>query len=130
MEGRRVALAAEIAGFVPVYQRSQAELDALASDPAHGGRIDAKSAQERRIGLELEARGDVPGPITRDPTGWSEFIDASGQKWDVKGFISRLPPHKGGFDVNSDAGKVDYSLSQAENVMVDTSKINQADIWP
>jgi len=60
----------------------------------------------------LEAQGEMPAPIVRDPTGQADFIDAAGQKWDVKGFNSRYPPAKGGFDLMRDAGKVDKSLAQ------------------
>jgi hypothetical protein len=110
------------------FNRTPKELEALASDPAHGGKIDVKSIQERQVGLDLEARGDVPGPITRDPSGKAEFIDATGQKWDVKGFNSNFPPKKGGFDLTRDANKIDASLAQGENVMLDTSKMSPQNI--
>jgi hypothetical protein len=108
--------------------RTQAELDALASDPAHGGKISPKSIQERTVGLELEKAGKVPGPITRDPSGKAEFIDGAGNKWDVKGFNSDFPPKKGGFSLAKDAGKVDKSLASGENVMLDTSKMKPEDV--
>ncbi len=110
------------------YHRTEAQYEDLAKDPAHGGKIDAKSEQERRVGLELEARGDVPGPITRDPSGSAEFIDSKGNKWDVKGFNSNFSPQKGGFNLQTDAGKVQKSLDQGENVMLDTSKMKAEDI--
>jgi len=112
----------------PLHGRTQEQFDALASDPAHGGKIDPKSMQERRVGLDLEARGEVPGPLTRDPTGGAEFIDSVGQKWDVKGFNSNFTPKKGGFDLIRDAGKVDKSLALGENVMLDTSKMSPTDV--
>jgi hypothetical protein len=110
------------------FQRTQAEMDALASDPAHGGAISPKSIQERTVGLGLEKDGKVPGPITRDPTGAAEFIDGQGTKWDVKGFNSDFPPKKGGFSLARDAGKVDKSLASNENVMLDTSKMKPEDV--
>lgn len=88
----------------------------------------AKTEQERRVGLELEKRGAVPGPITRDPTGKAEFIDTQGNKWDVKGFNSYFKPSKGGFDLQMDANKVDKSLREGENVMLGTSTTTQRDI--
>jgi len=111
-----------------VPPRTQDELDDLARDPARGGKIDPKSEQERAVALGLESRGDVPGPVTRDPTGAADFIDGNGQPWDVKGFNSNFPPNKGGFDPMVDAGKVDTSLTQGENVMIDTSKMSPSDV--
>ena len=110
------------------FGRTGAEYETLARDPAQGGRINLKTEQERRVGLELEKRGDVPGPITRDPTGKAEFIDAQGNKWDVKGFNSYYRPSEGGFRVQVDANKVDKSLREGENVMLDTSKMTPNDI--
>lgn len=108
--------------------RTDEQFETLAKDPAHNDKTSAKSIQERTVGLELEARGDVPGPITRDPIGAADFIDAGGTKWDVKGFNSHFKPSKGGFDVQVDAGKVDKSLAKGENVMLDTSKMAPNDI--
>lgn len=110
------------------YGRVDSEYEDLARDPAHGGKITAKTVQERNVGLGLEERGVVPGPITRDPTGAAEFIDARGGKWDVKGFNSGFRPSRGGFDLGTDAGKVDKSLNEGENVMLDTSKMSPGDI--
>lgn len=112
----------------PPLARDQRALDDLARDPAHAGKIGPKSIQERSVGLDLEARGDVPGPIVRDPSGAAEFIDGAGQKWDVKGFNSNFPPKKGGFDLVRDADKLDASLAQGENVMLDTSQMSGQDI--
>lgn len=110
------------------FNRTPEEFDSLAADPAHGGKIDPKSIQERTVGLDLEKAGKVPGPIVRDPTGAAEFIDAAGTKWDVKGFNSNFPPRKGGFSLARDAEKVDKSLALDENVMLDTSKMKPADV--
>jgi len=110
------------------FGRTGAEYETLARDPAKGGKINDKTEQERRVGLELEKRGDVPGPITRDPTGKAEFIDAQGNKWDVKGFNSYFRPSKGGFNLQVDADKVDKSLKEGEKVMLDTSTMTPSDI--
>ena len=88
-----------------------------AADPAHGQDM-----------LELKSRSDVPGPVTRDPTGAAEFIDAHGARWDVKGCNSGFRPSKGGFDLRTDAGKVDTSLRGGENVVLDTSKMAPGDL--
>ena len=110
------------------FSRTQAELDSLARDPSHRGQITPKTEQERRVGLDLEAKGIIPGKITRDPTGAAEFIDGKRQKWDVKSFRSNRLPRKGGFDKRKDADKVDKSLDQGENVIVDTSNMTAGDI--
>ena len=78
--------------------------------------------------MGLEESGDVKSPIVRDPTGESEFIDADGQQWNVKGFNSNFPPRKGGFDLETDANKVDFELNNGENVMLDKKNMSQADI--
>ena len=116
------------AGDVVRIERTTEEFDALAEDPAHGGKITRASEQERNVALDLEARGDVPGPIRRSPTEGADFIDGNNQQWDVKGFNSKFPPNKGGFDLATDAGKVDKELAAGENVMLDTSKMSESDI--
>lgn len=109
-------------------ERTPEELADLARDPAHGGKTGPKAQHEARVGLELEARGDIPGKIVRDPTGAAEFIDGNGQKWDVKGFNSDYPPKKGGFSLERDANKVSDELAGGENVIIDTSKMKPADV--
>jgi hypothetical protein len=111
----------------PVAER-QARLNELAKDPAHGGKISPKSLQEAEAGLSSEESGKIPGPIQRDPSGAAEFIDGNGQAWDVKGFNSNFPPEKGGFDLARDFGKVQDEIAGGENVIVDTSKMNPADV--
>lgn len=46
----------------------------------------------------------------------------------MKGFNSNFPPSKGGFSAVRDAAKVDKSLAQGENVMLDTAKMTPADV--
>lgn len=70
----------------PEYERYA---DELAQDPAHGGRVDDKRLREAAVGIQAEADGDLPGPLTRAPfdengEDQGEFIDATGQHWDVK----------------------------------------------
>lgn len=111
--------------------RSQAELDELVNDPAHSGStrqadID-KGLHEREVGLGLEESGKVKGPITRDPSGKAEFIDANGQAWDVKSFNSNYKPSKGGYTLTDAMNKIYDSLAENENVMLDTSNFNPSD---
>ena len=74
----------------PEYEARREE---LSHDPAHLGRVSPKSVREAEVGLALEARGDLPGPITRTPLDDSDpaavkdlgdFTDATGQRWEVK----------------------------------------------
>ena len=70
--------------------RTQKELDDLAGDPSHGGKIRDQGLKEREIGLDLEQQGKL-GKIIRDPQGdgGAEFIDTTNNtKWDVKSFVS------------------------------------------
>ena len=46
----------------------------------------------------------------------------------MKGFNSGFRLFKGGFDLETDAGKVDKSLNEGESVMLDTSKMSSGDI--
>jgi Domain of unknown function (DUF4157) len=103
------------------------DLDDLARDPAHGNQIGPKSLHERRVGLDLESRGDLPGPIRRDPNpAGGEFIDANGVVWDIKGFNSNFPPRKGGFEINRSLADIQGELNKGENVILDTSNLSQA----
>ncbi|QHW29705.1 PrsW family intramembrane metalloprotease [Paenibacillus rhizovicinus] len=125
--------------------RTQAELDELATDPAIGNRITPKTIAEREVGLGLESRGEVQG-LVRDPSGRAEFIDASGQKWDVKAFHSKYAPK--GYNLSDAMTNIRKSISNNENVMLDTRNlspehlselkdelvrtglINQVKLWP
>jgi hypothetical protein len=106
--------------------RTQADLDALASDPAHGGKIGAKSIAEREVGLGIEAQGKV-NSIVRDPSGSAEFIDSlTGQKWDVKAFNSQYAPK--GYNLTDAMANINNSLANGENVMLDTRNLNAVDL--
>ncbi|PZT52719.1 hypothetical protein DN757_26010 [Paenibacillus silvae] len=103
--------------------RTQAELDNLATDPAIGNKITPKTIAEREVGMGLEARGEVSG-LVRDPSGKAEFIESSGQKWDVKAYNSNFAPKKGGYTLNKSMESIKKSLSEGENVMVDTRNLS------
>lgn len=119
---------AEVGPNILASERTQEELDALASDPARGGVINGKTEQERKIGLGAEEAGLIAGPIVRDPTGAAEFIDADGQAWDVKGFRSDFPASAGGFDIDKDISKVERELAAGHNVIIDTENLSEADL--
>lgn len=110
--------------------RNKAELDSLAHDPAHAGStrqydID-QGLLEQKVGLSLEERGKVAGPLTRDPSGAAEFFDKNGQAWDVKSFNSNYKPSKGGYTLQKSMDSILDSISKNENVMLDTSNLSLA----
>jgi uncharacterized protein YukE len=120
----------------------------LAKDPAHGGIPDVKRMREAEIGLIVEARGDLPGPITRAPqtrdpvTGNTidngEFLDATGQAWDVKQPTDIFPPTSSkagqpmppGLPGRYDGVKFEESiateLAKGQNVILDATYLTDA----
>ncbi len=98
----------------------------LAKDPAHGNKITPKTIQEARVGLALEDQGILKPPIKRYPGEAAEFLDGDGQAWDVKGFFSGKG--RGAFKLVDDIAKVGKELKLGENVIIDTTKMNAADI--
>ncbi|WP_343863887.1 hypothetical protein [Paenibacillus motobuensis] len=105
--------------------RTQKELDDLAGDPSHGGKIRDQGLKEREIGLDLEQQGKL-GKIVRDPqgNGGSEFIDTTNNvKWDVKSFVSypngHTSPKKGAFTVSNGMKAINKELDKNYNVIVD-----------
>lgn len=111
--------------------RTAEEFEALARDPAHGHKITPKSIREREVGLDFEARGRVPHPIIREPTGAAAFIDAAGQHWDVKGFVSQVHSRNGPvrkFNLDDALAKIEASLAKNEYVMLDVEKLNPQDL--
>ena len=109
-------------------ERTPEELEALASDPAHGGAITPGAEREREIGLGAEQAGIVRGPITRDPSGAAEFIDSDGQAWDVKGFRSDFPVSQGGFEIDRATNNVEKELRSGHNVIIDTGNLSEDDL--
>ncbi|NWL88041.1 PrsW family intramembrane metalloprotease [Paenibacillus sp. 79R4] len=104
------------------FHRTVDDYENLAKDPAKNFKINGKSKIERQAGLELEARGDLPGPIRRDPNpAGAEFIDGNGVKWDVKGWHSKYAPK--GYSLDKAISDIEKSLSTGENVIIDTTKM-------
>jgi len=103
----------------PPFTRTTQEIDDLARDPDGAFQITAKGVQERTIGLDLESRGLLQGPIRRDTVaGRAEFLDINNVPWDIKGFKSA------DFDLVRDMGKVRDELGKGENVILDLSDLN------
>jgi len=127
----------------PEWLKRQTE---LAKDPAHGGVIKPKGLREAEVGLILEARGDLPGPITRAPqtvdprTGdtidHGDFIDATGQAWDVKQPTDTFPPPApnagqpmppglpGRYDGPGFERTIRDQLAAGQNVILDTTYLS------
>jgi hypothetical protein len=118
--------------YTPGTPEYQARIAELSKDPAHGGVPRPSSVREAQVGLQLEADGQVPGPITRAPLDafgkdQGEFFDGAGQRWDVKSSPDFQPSYK------ADAGRpisnpqsaggftsmINKSLGIGENVMLD-----------
>jgi hypothetical protein len=118
--------------YTPGTPEYQARISELSKDPAHGGVSRPSSVREAQVGLQLEADGQVPGPISRAPldangVDQGEFFDGVGQRWDVKSSPDFQPSYK------ADAGRpisnpqsaggftsmINKSLGIGENVMLD-----------
>jgi len=100
----------------------------LAKDPAQGGKITPKTLREADVAMGLESRGRLKAPVTREPTGGADFVDGNGQEWDVKQFNSNFPPEKGGFDLTKSMTKINESLRDGENVIVDSVNMSPSDL--
>lgn len=109
----------------PRFDRTLEEYDALARDPATGNRITPATQAERDVGLGLEERGAVPGPIRRDTSGNAEFIDADGVEWDVKSYRSDYP---NGFVPERVERQLTLARDLGENIMLDTRSLSPDDL--
>jgi hypothetical protein len=56
----------------------------LAYDTAHEGQITDQGVREAQIGLAAEQEGLVEPPLRRSTNPGEEFVDGTGQAWDVK----------------------------------------------
>lgn len=97
----------------------------LSPDPAHGNQITPNSRREGVIGATLEARGILPGPIKRESTGKSEFVDAKGVQWDVKAFNSKYSPKQGGFTLAKAVKKLSGEFKGGERVILDSKDLSK-----
>ncbi|CAH1228295.1 hypothetical protein [Paenibacillus sp. JJ-223] len=109
--------------------RTQEELDDLARDPSHAGRIEEQGIKEREVGLDLEEQG-ILGRIVRDTQAdkGSDLIDiTTGIKWDVKSFESyphgHTSPKKGAFTVKRAMDKIYGEFELGNSVIIDTREL-------
>jgi hypothetical protein len=82
---------------------------------------------EAMVGLSMERSGQLAGPIRRDATGSSEFIDAQGARWDVKAFRS-FDPHGIRMPMADAILKIDQELAGGENLILDSRGLSPEDI--
>ncbi|MFG1675108.1 hypothetical protein [Micromonospora sp. NPDC049282] len=121
-----------------------ARVQELAADPAHNGKISAKSRREAEVGLEAEAQGKIPGPIRRaeldnsDPAfqkDQGEFIDGNGDNWDVKSPVDTFPAGRqagqpmpegtrGRYDGNETEQKLSDEVAGGQRVIIDSKNLS------
>jgi hypothetical protein len=98
----------------------------LAMDPAKG-KISPGSVEEAAIGLAAESAGVVPGPITREATGQAEFVDGTGNFWDVKSPVSPWGGARWKFDAPHQVEKVRHDISQDNSVLLNLTRLSDSD---
>lgn len=102
----------------PPFNRTAQDIEDLARDPANRFQIDAKSIHERDVGLDLESRGVLPGPIRRDTLpDRAEFLDINNVPWDIKGFTAAS------YDEKVAIAQIEAELGKNENVILDLSAL-------
>jgi hypothetical protein len=103
----------------PPFARTPQELQDLARDPANKFLVDAKSQHEAAVGLDLESKNVLQGPIRRDiQPDRAEFIDINGTPWDMKSFQSAT------FDEKTALAQIQAELNKGENVILDLKDLN------
>ena len=118
--------------YTPGTPEYEARISELSKDPSQGGASNPKTVREAQVGLNLERDGQVPGPITRAPfdaagNDQDEFIDNTGQRWDVKSSPDLQPSYQqdAGLAIKSPQSidrfttMVNKELAKGENVMLD-----------
>lgn len=118
--------------MVLVPMREVERFEDLARDPSNGGLIGPNSRREAQVALGVEraiSRGDeypdMKPPLRRSPDPRADFIDAAGQPWDVKGFVSNPPEGEGGaFNLEQSVRKIRSKLERGIKVIVDTARMS------
>jgi hypothetical protein len=118
--------------YTPGTPEYEARISELSQDPAKGGIPKPQSVREAEVGLQLEADGQVPGPLTRAPLDevgkdQGEFFDSTGQRWDVKSSPDFQPSYKAGAgtpiynpqSIERFTSMINDELGKGENVMLD-----------
>lgn len=118
--------------YTPGTPEYDARISELSKDPAKGGVPKPQSVREAQVGLQMERDGQVPGPITRAPLDAAgkdqgEFIDSTGQRWDVKSSPDLQPSYRpaAGQPITNPQTTQEFiktindELADGENVMLD-----------
>lgn len=123
----------------------------LQKDPDHNLKIREHSIKEAELAEDLEARRILPGLKRPMNAGKGDFVDPSGQHWDVKGPLSReaveekiraqyrargLPEptfdpnrlFKGEFEIHNIMTNIREVIGDGMNVILDTRGLNDADL--
>lgn len=128
-------------------------LDELADDK-ESGKNNADTRREAEVALSLEEQGKLKPKVRRPQKGdghSGDFVDGAGKDWDVKRPYSRgeliqeiqkkaaakgkpprtfspTEPVPGEFSVRTVLAEIQGEIQLGENVIVDTSKLNAADL--
>jgi len=107
--------------LAPPFTRTPQALDDLARDPGQGFAISPRSIHDRDIGLDLEIRGELEGPIRRDPDRQGgEFLDVNNVRWDIKS------PNSQTFVLEEEIRKIGGELTH-ENIIVELANLTPAE---
>ena len=74
-----------------------------------------------------EHYGVLAQPVERETTGYSEFVDGQGRKWDVKSPLSPPPGAGWVLDVPHQVEKVQEELDRGERVLLNLSRCAPTD---
>lgn len=99
----------------------------LARDPARGNKISEASLEEAAVALHAKHSGVLDNP-SREKSGASEFVDASGQSWDVKSPFSPPPKYPDWlFDAQHHVQVVQHEVSGGEHVLLNLTRCSDRD---
>lgn len=107
-------------------QQALGRTEALASDPAKGGKITDGSIEEAAVALTAE-RQHIFEHATRESTGSAEFIDEKGVAWDVKSPLSPPPGQNWSYSPDHQVEKIRHDLGQGDRVLFNLSRVNDKD---
>lgn len=97
----------------------------LAEDAAHNGKINYKSLYEAHIGASLKESKRLSPPVVRSTDPKVEFVDGNNVNWDIKSYNSKYP---NGYSTEGARRGIEKEFKNNENVILDTTDMNQADI--
>ncbi|MBK9071570.1 MAG: hypothetical protein IPL79_11280 [Myxococcales bacterium] len=120
----------------PATLDATARRQSLAKDPA----TDKFRFEEADAVLAAESQGLIAAPVTRSAHPGADFIDASGQRWDVKAFRSlqflpeqlraagRPPGHNGAFTLARALEMIAKEIRIGQKIIIDTRFLSVPDL--